>query len=153
MSKTLYYIIFASITAVTVVIVIPKKELKKYFLYGLIFGACGDVLVYSTLHAFGLVKYKNFGGLGIWEDYSLATLLTWLFTFMCFLYFLPTKRWFTVIYIAAWSVLNYSIGVVMRNYGMFEFAGKNGYWLFAVFALWYSFAAYAFRKLEHKAEA
>ncbi len=145
-----FYIIFVAITAIGAYAIIPKQDLKKYFLYGLVFGAVGDILVYSTIHSLGLAGYLGFEELKVLNDYSIFTPITWLFAFMIFFYFLPVRPVFLIIYIAAWTALNYSVGLVMENLGLFWHAHIYYYFEPLVFAAWYSIAAFGFRKLEKR---
>lgn len=145
-----FYVIFAIVMAIGAYAIIPRDQFKKYFLYALVFGAIGDMIIYYLMNALGMIGYKGFDGLKIIGDYSLFTPITWLFAFMLFFYLLPVRRWFLVPYIVAWSALNYFVGMVMANLDLFWINDIYRYIQPFVFAAWYSFAAYAFRKLEKR---
>lgn len=148
MNGNIFYPSFAGISLILALILIPKNQYKKFFVYGLIFGGIGDGVI-GTLHSLlGLIDYKNMGMWDLFGITSIWTLITWAFNFMIFFYFLPREKTFLYLYILAFVGLSYGVGLVMQNMGLFEYIGLLKFLAPVVFLAWYSFAAYVFLKRE-----
>ena len=85
--------------------------------------------------------------------FSLWTPITWAFVFMLFFYFLPVRKVFLVPYILIFSLLSYSVGLVMQNFGLFEYIGIQKYLAPFTFLIWYSVSAWVFLRNEYVARA
>lgn len=148
----IYYPIFAIIVILGALLLIPKNSYKKYFIYGLMFGGIGDSVIAVLYNYFGLIKYKEMGPFNIMNIFSFWTPITWAFIFMLFFYFLPVRKVFLIPYILIFSLLNYSVGLVMQNIGLFEYIGIQKYLAPFTFVIWYSVSAWVFLKNEHVAK-
>jgi hypothetical protein len=141
------YFAFAVIGAA--LILIPKTQYKKFFLYGLLFGGLGDSIIALLLHLSGLIRYSNMGVTSVLGIFSFWTPITWAFAFMIFFYFLPFRKSFLIPYLILFVALNYSLGLVMENLGLFEYRGFYRYIAPIVFLLWYLVSALVFIRNEH----
>jgi hypothetical protein len=138
------YFLFAMLPAIATVVLIPRKVYKRYFLYGLIFGGIGDTVGTILLSNLNLIKYKNMGEFNVLGIYSIWTPMTCMFIMMLFLYFLPIRRLFLVPYVIAWVGLNWAVGFVMQQFGLFEYIGIYKYFAPLTFLLWYSGSAWIY---------
>ncbi|EGW37224.1 hypothetical protein [Desulfosporosinus sp. OT] len=145
-----FYLIFAVVTGLVTFIIIPRNLYKKFFLYGLLFGGIGDSVLASIFHFMGLLNYKNLGLTSIFGIFSFWTPVAWTFYFMIFFYFLPVRKYFLVPYILIFVALNYSVGMVMSQSGLYELVGGYKYVQPFVFLIWCSLSAWVFHKGEHR---
>lgn len=98
----------------------------------------------------GLFRYTSLDPFGIFGLFSIWTPITWTFAFMLFFYFLPVRKRFLVFYIIAWAGLNYTVGIVLENLGLFHYYGIQNYLAPVIFLVWYSVSASVFRKYEQR---
>jgi hypothetical protein len=105
------YMYFAFAVIGAALILIPKTQYKKFFLYGLLFGGLGDSIIALLLHLSGLIRYSNMGVTSILGIFSFWTPITWAFAFMIFFYFLPYRKSFLIPYLIIFAALNYSVGL------------------------------------------
>lgn len=150
--KSLYYPLFASALGAAALILIPKRLYKKYFVYGMLFGGAFNVavilLLSGLLHAF---RYLHMGPFKIWNLIPFFTPISWLFLFMVYFHFLPTRRVLFYPYVLSFIGFAYMFGAVMEGLGLFRFYGIYRYIEPVTFVIWFSLAAWAFIKGE-KAE-
>lgn len=142
----LYKAIFFGLAAI---ILIPKEYYKKYFVYGLFWGAILDVLMVGVLS--GLchwIQYKNMGEFNVFNLFSFWTPLAWMFAFMIFFYCLPARKLFLYYYIPGFGLFGYMVGVVLQNFGLFEYVGIYRYFAPLVLTGWFAVAAWAYIKAE-----
>ncbi|AET67232.1 hypothetical protein Desor_1585 [Desulfosporosinus orientis DSM 765] len=146
----IFYPIFAIVMILGALLLIPKNLYKKFFLYGLMFGGIGDSIIASLYTIFDFIKYKEMGPFNIMNIFSLWTPITWAFAYMIFFYFLPVRKAFLVPYVLIFSLLNYSVGLVMQNFGLFEYIGIYKYFAPLTFLIWYSVSALVYLRNEHR---
>lgn len=137
------------ITGVATVVVIPKAEYKKFFIYSLIFGGLAyiaiNLVISPVLH---LAKYINMGPFGIYELFSYWTPISYTFVFMFFLYFLPDTKAFFYPYLLAFSIFGYCLGIMLENFNVFHYLGI---WLYTApigLFVWFWIVALIYMKNE-----
>lgn len=145
-----FYLIFAAVIGLSTIVIIPRNLYKKYFLYGLIFGGIGDTLLVTMIHYMGFLNYKILGVTSIFGIVSFWTPIAWTFYFMLYFYFLPARKIFLVPYVIVFIALNYSVGIVMSQSGLYETIGVYKYIQPFVYLAWCSISAWAFFKGEHR---
>lgn len=145
-----FYFKFAAILVLASIVLIPRNLYKKYFLYGLVFGGLVDILLVSLLHFIGVLNYKNMGVTSILGLFSFWTPIAWIFYFMIYFYFLPVRRSFLIPYVILFVALNYSVGLVMSQSGLYEIIGVYKYIQPFIYLLWSSISAWTFLKSEHR---
>ncbi len=141
--------IFAIITGVSALLLIPKEKYKHYFLYGFIFGGVLQILIASILTTLDLIQYKNMGPFNVMGLFSIWTPIAWMFAFTIFFYLLPTRKAFLLPYIIAFAALSYSVGLIKESLGTFEYLGFYRYPAPINFLVWYSVSAWAYFRLEN----
>lgn len=105
MVTTLFYPVYLALAFGLTLILIPRKKYKEFFIYGLLIGGLGDIVVVvlfqNILH---IIKFKN---AGIFDIMGLNYLSppSWLCTVMLFLYFLPHRRIFLYLYVFTFAFL------------------------------------------------
>lgn len=145
-----FYLIFAIALGLMSFLLIPRNLYKKYFLYGLLFGGIVDIALASLFHFMGFINYKNMGATNILGIFSFWTPITWTFYFMIYFYLLPVRKAFLVPYVFISVALNYSVGMVMSQSGLYEVIGVYKYIQPFIFLIWSVITAWIFLKGEHK---
>lgn len=145
-----FYFLFAATIGLVTVIAIPRNLYKKYLLYGLMFGGIGDSLLVAIIHFLGYLNYKNLGATSLFGIFSFWTPIAWTFYFMLFFYFLPVRKVFLVFYVLVFVLLNYAVGTVMSQSGLYEVIGIYKYIQPFIYLVWCAISAWAFLKGEHK---
>lgn len=147
--REIIYLLKAAFFGLAAIILIPKEHYKKYLVYGLLLGGINEILAVVVLsRLLHLFRYKNLGVFNILNLFSFWTPLAWMFVVMYFLYALPRKRLFLYPYVAGYGVFGYFLGLVLHNFGLFEYNGIFIY--FAPFALtaWFALIAWLYIKAE-----
>lgn len=139
--------LFFGLAAITL---IPKELYKKFFIYGLIFGGLGDFLIVAVaggiLHHF---EYRQMGVFNLFNMTSFWTPIAWVFVKMFFLYGLPVRRLFFLLYVPCFGFFGYCVGLVLQNFGLFHYFGVYKYIAPFILTGWFGFSAWAYLKLEN----
>lgn len=147
MVKVLFYPTFLLMVFILSLIYIPKKDYKEYFIYGVLLGGLGDVLVVGLFqNILNIIWFKNagiFNALG----QNLLSPPCWLFVVMLFLRFLPGRRPFLYLYIITVAFSSVGYGILVRNVGLFDYQP----WFYPVFSFltflgWWCFITWLFFK-------
>ncbi|KJS21595.1 MAG: membrane protein [Clostridiaceae bacterium BRH_c20a] len=147
MVQTLFYPTFLLIVFILSLILIPKKDYKEYFIYGVILGGFGDVLVVGLFqNILNIIWFKNagiFNALG----QNLLSPPCWIFVVMLFLRFLPSRRAFLYLYIITVAFSSVGYGILVHNAGLFDYKP----WFYPVFSFftflgWWCFITWVFLK-------
>jgi len=117
------YPIYTSILALLTFAIVPRKEIRRLAIYGIVFGAVADIFFIELLGIMGMGKYINFkyfGAFGI----SFFPPIAWTAYFILYLYILPkNKPWkylFPVIascYSIYFSNILQAMDIFKWNYG------------------------------------
>ena len=143
----LYTLVFC----VILVAVVPKAEIRRLSIYGIIFGAIFDVVFVSIANFTGSFRYINYEPFGLIGIHFLAP-ISWAIFFIIYFYFLPNKRPHIYLYII--SGVFYSmmfcqmitkLSVLKLSHGIID--------SIIPFALWFPLATWGYFKLESKQAA
>ncbi len=147
MLSTLFYPSYILIAFIILFLTIPQKDLKKYFIYGVLFGGFGDVVVVGLLqNVLHIIWFKNAGIFNVLGE-NLLSPPSWILTVMIFLRFLPSRRLFLYAYILGFAVFSVGYGYLVHNVGLFDF--KPWYYPFfayLTFLPWWSTITWVFIK-------
>ncbi len=150
--KDLYYLLFALAFATATLLLIPKPQYKKFFIYGFLFGGAVNVLIILALSGvFRLFEYRYLGAGGIWGLFSFFTPVTFMFIIMVYLYFLPVRKIFLYPYIAGFIAFAYMFGQTMKGLGLFIFYKNYQYFEPITFAVWFALTAWVYLRQERVA--
>lgn len=148
MGIEIIFLIKAIFFGLAAIIIIPKELYKKYLVYGLFLGALGDTGLALLGKYLNLWKYKNMGVFNILNFYSFWSPLAWMFVIMFFLYCLPSKRSAFYLYVVTYGVFGYFVGLILQNFGLYEYLGIFKYLAPLVLAAWFYTAALIYLKAE-----
>lgn len=90
--------IYTGIFAAILVLTVPKMEIRRLSIYGIIFGAVVDIVVVEIAvitNSFRYINYEPFGLMGI----HFMAPISWAIFFIIYFYFLPDKKPYMYIYV------------------------------------------------------
>lgn len=137
----IYTAVFAGIVAVLV----PRQDIRRLSIYGIIFGGIFDAVIVSIASFLGEFKYINYEPFGLIGIHFLAP-VSWTLFFIIYFYHLPEKK--VYIYIYATMGIFYSMlfcqmitkmGVLYLAHGIFD--------SIIPFIPWYILATWGYLKL------
>ncbi|EHQ90323.1 hypothetical protein [Desulfosporosinus youngiae] len=141
-----YTLIFSMI----LVSVVPKAEIRRLSIYGIIFGAIFDVILVTIANITGSFTYINYEPFGLMGIHFLAP-ISWAIFFILYFYFLPDKRYYIYLYII--SGIFYSImfcqmitklGVLKLSHGIID--------SIIPFVFWFPLATWGYFRLRERFE-
>lgn len=145
MPKYFIYPINTVIFALILMSNVPKKEILRLAIYGIIFGGMMDVVVHSFGYVTGLFSWINYGPFGFIGVHLFAN-LNWSIFFILYFYFLPQQKPLNYVFVCAgifFSILYYNMVI---NLGILKTASRIWLPLFG-FAVWFSIATWGYYKL------
>lgn len=137
--------IYTFIFALILVLVVPKREIRRLSIYGIIFGAVFDVILVSIANILGAFRYINYEPFGLIGIHFFAP-ISWAIFFIIYFYFLPNKTHY--IYIYEVSAIFYSmffcqmitkLGVLKLTHGIVD--------SIIPFIIWFPVATLGYLKL------
>ncbi|WP_132017845.1 hypothetical protein [Hydrogenispora ethanolica] len=145
------YILFAFIMLSFMLVFVPKREIKKLFWFGLLWGSTLDFIVETLFSVLHLIKYLNIepfnlGVLPLW------TVLSWTPTNIVFIYFLPEqkKRYIFWLYILMYSGLTAAVGTILVQLRLLVFIHWSVVHWFILAVIFYYLMAKHYQLLEPK---
>lgn len=145
MPKYFIYPIDTIIFSIILIATVPRKEIRRLSIYGIIFGGIMDVLVHFFGYITGLFSWINYGPFGFIGVHIFAN-VSWSIYFILYYYFLPKQKPLNYIFVGAgifFSLLYYNLII---DLGIFTSYGRIILPLFG-FSFWYVIATWGFYKL------
>lgn len=133
------------------VLLVPKQEVRRLFIYAIIFGGILNVaaIAFNTLFNFG--RHINYGPFGI-GGFSFFPPLAWTLWFILFLWFLPENRLLVIIYIISTAAYSMLFSNVLINLGIFEWKLHRVIYPFCLYLVWFSTAAWGYFAMRERQE-
>ncbi|MDW7674017.1 MAG: hypothetical protein SCK28_05715 [Bacillota bacterium] len=141
--------ILTAIFALLLVILVPRSEIRRLAIYGIIFGGLMDVLMLTIGNLTGFFGWINFGPFGL-SYLPFFAPISWSIYYIMYFYFLPRQK--TLIYLFAASGIGMSILYtnVVINLGVFMSTVGRVIVPLITFIFWFSIATMGYFKLsEH----
>ncbi|AET69142.1 hypothetical protein Desor_3664 [Desulfosporosinus orientis DSM 765] len=145
MPKFLVYPIFTSIFSIILIANVPKSEIRRLSIYGIIFGGMLDVIVHLFGYITGLFSWTNFGPFGFIGVHIFPN-VSWSIFFILYFYFLPQQRPLNYIFIGGgifFSIMYYNMVIDM---GILNASSRFWLPLFG-FSVWFGLATWGYYKL------
>jgi hypothetical protein len=89
--------IYTTIFSIILVNVVPRNEIRRLFIYGLIFGGVFDVVIVETANLIGEFRYINYGQFGLFGIHFMAP-IAWTVFVIIYFYLLPRKKIYIYLY-------------------------------------------------------
>lgn len=145
MLKYFIHPILTSVFGLILIVTVPKREIRRLSIYGIIFGAMMDVLMLTFGHITGLYAWINYGPFGfLWIPFFSP--VSWAIYFILYFYFLPKQIPLNYIYSVAGIFFAILYTNLVINLGVF-YAYNNTYLPLFAFIGWFSIATWGFYKL------
>jgi len=126
-----------------VLAVVPRKQIKKLALYGIIFGAAADVLVLILLYLIGAGGYINYGPFAF-MGIPFFPPIAWAAYFILLFYFLPEKRPWKYIYVLIAAGYGTMFSNVLENLGIFRWNYGGLVVPYIIYLSWFSLTTWYF---------
>lgn len=137
--------IYGSIFSIILINIVPKNEIRRLFIYGLIFGGVFDIVIVEIANLIGEFKYINYEPFGMIGIHFMAP-ISWTIFFIIYFYFLPQKKLYIYIYVIMgifYSILFCQtitkLGILKLGHGIFS--------SIIPFLIWYPIATWGYLKL------
>jgi hypothetical protein len=145
MAINLIPFIYTAVFAAIVVALVPRQEIRRLSIYGIIFGGGFDAVVVSIANLFGEFNYINYEPFGLIGIHFLAP-VSWTLFFIIYFYHLPAKKIYIYIYTTMgifYSMLFCQmitkLGVLSLTHGIYD--------SIIPFVPWYIIATWGYLKL------
>lgn len=145
MPKYFIYLIDTITFALILIASVPRKEIQRLSIYGIIFGGMIDVLVHLFGYITGLFSWINYGPFGFIGVHIFAS-VSWSIYFILYFYFLPKQKPLNYVFMGAgifFSLLYFNLVI---DLGILESTGRIILPLFG-FVVWFLIATWGFYKL------
>ena len=137
-------LIYAGLFALILVAVVPRAEIRRLSIYGIIFGSMFDVTALLLGYVTGIFAYINYGPFGFMNIHFFAP-LSWALFFILYFYFLPKNKFYLAIYVASAILFSYFFDHIIVSMGVFKRSGLLA--TLICFPVWFITATWGFYKL------
>ncbi len=143
------YLLYTSILALIMVVLIPRKDIYKLALLGVFYGALIDIFWIVFIGLIGAGGYLNYGPLGF-KNIPFLPPIAWTAFFIMYLYFSPEKKPWN--YIFAFIAAGYSVlfSNVLSNLGIFHWTFSKVLFPFGLYLTWHLFVTWSYMKYGKK---
>lgn len=138
-------LIYTFIFAMILITIVPRAEIRRLSIYGILLGAVADVILVIIANLTGSFRYINYEELGLFGIHFFAP-ISWAIFFIIYFYFLPDKKIYRYLYTL--SGVFYSmmfcqmvtkLGVLKLSHGIID--------SIIPFAIWLPLATWGYLKL------
>lgn len=140
--------IYAGIFAIILIAVVPRKEIHRLAIYGIIFGSIFDIIVVTIGNLTGSFRYINYEPFGLMGIHFMAP-ISWAVYFILYFYFLPEKKPYIYLYNAIGTFYSMmfcqmiaKIGIIQLSHGLID--------SIIPFIFWYPIATWGYLRLTKK---
>ena len=145
MPKYFMFPIFTMVFSIVLLANVPRKEIQRLSIYGIIFGGILDSLVHLFGYFTGLFSWINYGPFGFIGVHIFAN-VSWSIFFILYFYFLPLQKPLNYVFFGSgifFSLMYYNMVV---DLGILKSSSRV--WLPLLgFVLWFSIATWGYFKL------
>lgn len=145
MPKYFIYPIDTITFALILIASVPRKEILRLSIYGIIFGGMMDVLVHFFGYVTGLFSWINYGPFGFIGVHIFAN-VSWSIYFILYYYFFPKQKPLNYIFVGAGIFFSLLYFNMVIDLGILESKSRIILPLFG-FVVWFLIATWGFYKL------
>lgn len=132
------------------IVIVPKAEIRRLAVYGIIFGSAYDVIGLAIGHLTNLFGWINFAPFG-YGYLPIDSPISWCAFFITYFYLLPKQKPLIYVFPISGIIMGMVFSRVVVNLGMFTEA--NFILRLANFTLWFTYATWGYLKLSKYMEA
>ncbi len=137
--------IYTAVFATILVSTVPKSEIRRLSIYGIIFGGVFDFVIVTIANLTGSFKYINYEAFGLMGIHFIAP-ISWSIFFIMYFYFLPKKNIYIYIYTTIGIVYSMFFCQMITKLGVLKLA--HGIIDSIVpFVIWFPAATWGFLRL------
>lgn len=140
------YPVYTGIIALALVLLVPRQEIRRLFIYGVIFGGIINVIWIGINGTFGFGGHINFGPFGIGR-LAFFPPMAWALWFIMFFWFLPERTLLRVIYIVSAVAYSMVFSNVLVNMGIFEWKVHRVIYPLFMYTVWFTSATLAYLRV------
>ncbi|UWG97637.1 hypothetical protein LPY66_02035 [Dehalobacter sp. DCM] len=131
-------------------LMVPRKEIQRLSLFGIVLGGGGDSIVHTFGYITGLFSWINYGPFGFIGVHIFAN-ISWTAFFIIYFYYLPRQKPLTYLFVLAGIFASFLYYNVMLDIHIFQSVNRLILPLIG-FTVWFTIATWAFLKWNHYIE-
>lgn len=132
--------------------VVPRKDIRRLIPYAIVFGGIADALLLLILTFWlGVAGYINFGPLGF-LGMPFFPLLAWTFFFVIYLYLLPERFPWNVVFTLTAAAFSIIFSNVLQNLGIFVWRTDRLVIPAIVYLTWMSLVTFVYQHFFAKSD-
>lgn len=143
------YLIYTTGLALVMVALVPRKDIYKYAVLSVFYGAVIDVLWIGLILIIKTGGYLNYLPLGLGKLPFLPP-VAWTIYFIMFLYFLPEKKPWNYLFALVGSCYSVMFSNVLVHLGVFQWSPSRILFPFALYLTWHVFVVWSYDKYGRK---
>jgi len=143
------YLLYTSIIALVMILLIPRKDIKSLALLGVLYGSILDILWILVISFVGGGGYLNYGPLGF-IGIPFMPPISWTFFFIIFLFLLPRKKPWNYIFTLVASGYSVFFSNVLSNLGIFQWTFSKVIFPSGIYLTWFFFVTWSYNKYGRK---
>jgi len=147
--KELIYPLYTALIMIISFVLIPRKVYKDLFIYGIIFGGIGELIVMSIAKLLKLGEHIGYGPFGF-LSFAFFPPLAWTIWFVMFMYYLPERRALVATYIISAAIYAVFFSNVLMNLQVFVWYKDRMLIPFIIYAVWFAIAVIGYMRLKVK---
>lgn len=138
-------LIYTIMFTLIMIAVVPRAEIRRLSIYGIVFGAMADGVLVIFANLTGSFRYINYEEMGLFGIHFFAP-ISWALFYILYFYFLPKRRVYQYLY--TFSGIFYSmmfcqmitkLGVLKLSHGIID--------SIVPFVIWFPVATWGYLKL------
>ncbi|MBZ4687899.1 MAG: hypothetical protein PWQ96_1095 [Clostridia bacterium] len=146
MPKYYIYLIYTGLLALILILVVPRKEIRRLAFWGILFGAVVDAFaIILFTHLLDVGGYLNYGPLAL-LGMPFLPLIAWTVYYIIYFYFLPKQPPWNYIFTVTAASYSVIFSNVLSNLGIFEWNYGKIFIPFLIYISWNSLATWAYLK-------
>jgi hypothetical protein len=145
--------IYTFALALTLIVSVPRKDIRRLAIYGIMFGAMNDIIALTLGKLLGTYEYINFAPLGYWV-YPFFAPIAWTIFFILYFYFLPKPKPLMYVYVISgigyavfFAQLLFNLGIMVVHPKFFSLYVDRLFDSILVFSLWFPLSTWGFLRL------
>ncbi|CUH94735.1 putative membrane protein [Propionispora sp. 2/2-37] len=150
MSANLIPILYTVVFAILLVILIPREEIRRLSIYGIIFGGIFDIFVVGIANFFGEFRYINYEPFGLMGLHFMAP-ISWSIFFILYFHFLPRETVYVYIYTVMGIFYSMMFCQMITKLGVLSLA-RGIVDSIAPFVPWFTIATWGYIRLREREE-
>jgi hypothetical protein len=139
------YLLYTSTLSFLMFVLIPRKNIYKFALLGIFYGALIDIFWMIFIDLIGAGGYINYGPLGF-KGIPFMPPIAWTVFFIMFLYLLPEKKPWNYLFALLASGYSVFFSNILVNLGIFHWTFSKVIFPACLYLIWFLFVTWSYGK-------